>query len=548
MTEVVRNPGDAALVRCDWEAARTHFEADLARNPDDAAALDGLGFALFWLGDFGAACAARERAYVIYRGRGDERRAAAAAIYVATDFRLAGNLAAARGWLARARRCLDRLDPSVEHGVYEIELARGTDDPDEAARHSRAALALARELDDPDFEVLALGQAGVTSIARGRWDEGLALLDEAMAGALGGECTDAFSIGDACCQTLTACDQLSDVRRAAEWCQVIVDFIERRNYVPLYAWCRSIYAGVLVIAGRWDEGERELLGALARFDRHSGIGSRATAVVRLAELRLRQGRLEEAARLLDEYEESPVAVGPIARLRLAAGDAATAVALLERRLAALGPNVAERAPLLALAAEAHAALGNLDRAASSAEELTEVAERLQRENLLALSELIAGEVGLRRGDADGLSRLERAVEMFAALAMPYEKADARRRLATAYEQAGSVLAREEARAALAEFKRLGAARRADEAAAFLRALGDTGRPMPRAGGPEELTGREHEVLALLIEGLSNTEIAERLVISRKTAGHHVSHILAKLGVRNRTEAAARALAIGIRPR
>ncbi|MCA1677694.1 MAG: hypothetical protein LC777_01475 [Actinobacteria bacterium] len=107
----------------------------------------------------------------------------------------------------------------------------------------------------------------------------------------------------------------------------------------------------------------------------SGIGSRATAAVRLAELRLRQGRLEEAARLLDEYADSPAAVGPIARLRLAAGDADTAVALLERRLAAFGPNVAERAPLLALAAEAHAALGSLDRAARSAEEMTELAER-----------------------------------------------------------------------------------------------------------------------------------------------------------------------------
>ena len=49
---------------------------------------------------------------------------------------------------------------------------------------------------------------------------------------------------------------------------------------------------------------------------------------------------------------------------------------------------------------------------------------------------------------------------------------------------------------------------------------------------------EHEVLGLLGLGMSNAQIAETLVISEKTAGHHVSRILAKLGVRIRAEAAA----------
>ncbi len=62
---------------------------------------------------------------------------------------------------------------------------------------------------------------------------------------------------------------------------------------------------------------------------------------------------------------------------------------------------------------------------------------------------------------------------------------------------------------------------------------------PKPG--QDLTDREHQVLALMVEGLTNPEIAERLVVSHSTIKFHVSSVLSKLGVSGRTEAVALAL-------
>ena len=120
--------------------------------------------------------------------------------------------------------------------------------------------------------------------------------------------------------------------------------------------------------------------------------------------------------------------------------------------------------------------------------------------------------------------------------MPLDAGEARLELARALADDAPELARDDARAALAAFQALGASRAMDAAAALLRDLGGGTAPRARAHG--ELTAREQEVLGLIGLGMSNGRIAQTLYISEKTAGHHVSRILSKLGVRNRAQAAA----------
>jgi DNA-binding NarL/FixJ family response regulator len=134
---------------------------------------------------------------------------------------------------------------------------------------------------------------------------------------------------------------------------------------------------------------------------------------------------------------------------------------------------------------------------------------------------------------------EAAAARWRAVGCPYEAAAA---LADSNQEP-------QLRAALAELERLGARRLAAAVARKLRELGVRGltrgpRPATRAN-PANLTPRELEVLGLLVEGRSNRQIAEQLFISNKTAGVHVTNLLAKLGVHSRLEAAAVARRLGL---
>jgi DNA-binding NarL/FixJ family response regulator len=157
----------------------------------------------------------------------------------------------------------------------------------------------------------------------------------------------------------------------------------------------------------------------------------------------------------------------------------------------------------------------------------------------AVADLAAGRVARSSGEADARDHLEWALSAFERLEMPLDAARTRVELARAVRHDDPEVAAREAKVALDTFERLGADREADAAAAIVREVGGPARTGPKDVGL--LTTRELEVLGLLGEGLTNAEIAARLYISTKTAGNHVSNLLAKLHLRSRQEAAAYAV-------
>jgi DNA-binding CsgD family transcriptional regulator len=127
----------------------------------------------------------------------------------------------------------------------------------------------------------------------------------------------------------------------------------------------------------------------------------------------------------------------------------------------------------------------------------------------------------------------RAAALWRQLGCPYEAAIA----------LGDANQSEPLRQALDELCELGAGPATALVARRLRARGDRGlvrgpRPSTRAN-PAGLTPRQLQVLALIAEGLHNSEIADRLVLSERTVDHHVAAVLRKLGVRTRAEASAK---------
>jgi DNA-binding CsgD family transcriptional regulator len=546
-TEPLVVAGQQALVAREWARARGSFEAALEQE-ETAEALNGLGVALGWLDDVEASLRYRERAYAKFR-RSDPLQAAVIAMQLCSQYASSlGNLAASRGWLGRLERLVEQSDlpPPMDAWVLlcRASLASASDHPHAALGYGRQALEIARRYPDapgPDAELCALSEIGAALVELGRIEEGTALLDEAMAASLAGDDESPDTVVYTSCKTVVACARAAEVKRATRWIRAADEFNRSYGSPHVYILCRLHYGIVLLASGHWAEAERELLAALEKMPRTTEPRLHAEVLAKLAELRVAQGRIEEAARLLDGFEDDVATGYALGSIHLARGEHAVAASILARRAREVGEDCLQCAPLLELFVQAMIEHGKAREAAARALRLAELGADLKCDVIVARGERALGRVRVAAADRAGaLPHLERALEAFARLEMPLEIARTRLLLARAIGDTEREVAIAEARTALGNFERLGAAGDADSAAALLRSLGvKAARAGPRGIGA--LTQRESEVLRLLGEGLSNREMAERMFITRRTVENHVASVLSKLGLRRRGEAAAYAV-------
>ncbi len=347
-----------------WTEASRQLAAVLS-DRESAEAHAGMGTAMWWLGHVRESLNHRERAYAGYLA--DQRYAEAAMVALDVSVSYLSNLdnqAVAAGWIARARRAADLSGDDRLTGWMLLMEGYTSGDLQIQRDLLTKVLELSRARGDIDLELSALADLGLLLVRNGEVSGGLGLLDEAMAGTLGGEYERLETVVWTSCSMLAACTLVGDQKRAAQWCDAAERFSQTYGCPFLQAQCRSHYGRVLVGTGDWQLAETELNRALSMSD-ECGPAARIEALAGLAELRLRQGAAEEAERLLTEAGDGPDLALVTAEVMTARGHPARAVAVLQAELDSIAPHELGYPIHAAALVDAHLACGEIESAATA---------------------------------------------------------------------------------------------------------------------------------------------------------------------------------------
>jgi class 3 adenylate cyclase len=439
--------------------------------PED---LEALGDAAWWTARLDACIGARERAYAAYIESGNRRRAAFVAMTLVKDYFAKRATSIGMAWVNRAERLLADEPECVETGYLErlrsVLALEGEGDYEKALEHAQRTHEVALRTGDRNLEALGLHDQGRALVMRGDVARGMALIDEATAPAVAGE-LDPYNTGVIYCNTITACKELADYRRAGDWTEAAKRWCDRQAIAGFPGMCRVYRASVLLTKGAWADAEEEARRACEEL-KEFNLSYAAEAFYELGEIRFRSGDVAAADAAFRQAHGLGRDPQPgLALLHLAEGRTDRALRCLEQALEDEAADL-HRARLLPALAEVAVATGDDDQARAAAEELGAIAERFGSDALEAAASTARARVALAGADVRAAVREARAaIRLWQAVDAPYEAAEARMVLGAAYGAAGEDdAAALELEAAVSAFERLGAPRDARAAREQLAAL------------------------------------------------------------------------------
>ena len=414
-------------------------------------ALFGLANALFWLGDLAGTIANCEKAYAGFRRRGNPMFAAGAALaLVGYNKGYLGNTAAARGWLSRAARIIENEAPELRGELLEAT-AYVTEEPVESEALARQAAEIGRANGHSDLELMAMHAVGQALVQQGRTEEGMALLDEAMAGVIGGESGDPLTAAQMSCMTMVVCGS------CIAWSvppmgTVPQGFIERYGCPFLYAESHLLRPGP-VENGDWVAAET--------------LSSRRSRCRRASSRHRTRSRPARSPSSGSRREGSGTRPGCCAASRAhrgrrggrigtpSAGRAIGGRGCAPPPLAATSPNRLDVAAVIELLGEAEIALSDSGAAAERGRALIALGTASHCDLIVAHGERLLGHALAASDVPAACAHLETALAAFVHAGDPHRTAQTRLMLAQVLGHRDREVAGSEARTALAVFEDLG---------------------------------------------------------------------------------------------
>jgi DNA-binding CsgD family transcriptional regulator/tetratricopeptide (TPR) repeat protein len=506
---------EAASVGAHREAA-AHYRAALryadGLPPAELADLqEQLRYECYLTAAYQEALEAQQSALAIWRGRGERLKEGEALTWLSRLTWFLGDTAQANRYCDAAIATLESMAPGAELALAywrRADLAMEAHEAELAIEWAQRAIALAQAASAKKIVAHAWTTLGTMRLVIGDpsgWADLNRSLQLALTEGLEAEATSAYA------NMLAMAVSRRQYEQAAAYLSAGVAYCEERDLDFLMPYMLAYGARMKFEQGHWNEASADVEAVLRH--PHTTAITRIPALRTLAHLRVRRG--------------DPDVSGPVAEARALAGPK---------------PELQRSGMLALVCAEAAWLAGDPAGAVREVETVWELARRRRDPRMngeLAAWLWRAG--ALEQPPQEDLAepyRQEIAGDWRAAaaawkmLGCPYEHAC----LLAWYGNEG------EQRQALTVFEQLGAAPAARSLRRQMRARGI--RRIPRGSRtstrrhPLGLTQREAEILALLSEGMRTSLIARRLFVAPKTVEHHVSAILAKLGVSSRAEAVA----------